>query len=124
MGEMKHLKCTSCGKEWDINIGHGMMHGKKSFVIKGFSPQAQARVENAIKDEIHPPYGFSQAIATCKKCEEFVGVPTIKTKSASIVDVCPKCAGIVELAPENLQGLKCPSCGGDVEVSKPKGHWD
>ncbi len=124
MGEVKHLKCKSCGKEWNINVGFGMLHGAKEYVIKGFSDRMRDKAANAIQNESIPPYGFSMAVCSCKACGEYVSVPTIRTKTATVIDVCPKCSGDVEVAPEKLQGLKCPSCGGDVEASDSTMLWD
>ena len=124
MGEVKHLKCTNCGREWDISVGAGRMHGKKESVVTCFSPRLQSRVEQAIRNEAHPPFGFAMAIGSCRSCKEFVSVPTIRSGAERIADSCPNCSGEVEAAFDPAESLSCPACGGKAEVSKTPLLWD
>ncbi len=125
MGIIRQLKCTSCGREWQLRLGHGMRHGILGRVMEVFPEDIQRSIAAEVDAGQLPLFRFDYRAAVCGRCRNVAAVPVLELieKKKAFVGECPDCRGSAELLEEDLPVI-CPGCkNGQLEM-QDIGHWD
>lgn len=125
MGIIREFRCPSCHKTWRLSIGHGMVHGMLTRVLKIFPSDIQKKISEDIGSEEAPLFRFNYKIGACHQCKNMVAVPVFELIEQGQVYTapCPKCGGEVTIEQESSSVL-CPLCQDETLSVQDMGHWD
>ena len=126
MGEIIGLRCSGCGKSWNIKLGHGLLHWNKDAIINEFSAEKAESVKTFYDINESPFFSFVPVI--CKTCRDFVSVPAIfpdaNKQNVGIWNPCPVCNNINTIPVLEGKELVCPRCSCNKIDWETLGTWD
>lgn len=133
MGEIIHVRCKSCKKEWQCFTGNGLMHGRKEAVLAAFSKEERQQAENLMGAAPVPLYDFQYKLSACGHCHNIVAIPVLRAADSDEVFVgkCPLCGKKTKSLCGEEQGMEkwskktaCPVCKSRSLETEETGHWD
>lgn len=124
MGEIKKIICRSCGRDWELQTGCGLLHGVLENVVSAFPEKMKKEILDSVADMEFPLYDFSYQPAYCKYCCRFVSAPVLTPmEKKPFIGGCPVCGHEIELI-QNVAEAACPVCGQKTLREETAGLWD
>ncbi|MDE5932932.1 MAG: hypothetical protein K2H40_10700 [Lachnospiraceae bacterium] len=124
MGKISKITCKSCGRDWELFTGGGMLHGMLENVVADFPKAMQEGIYKSVEDMEFPVYDFSYQPAHCEYCCTIVCVPVFTPmEKKSIIGGCPVCGHEAKLI-QNVAEAVCPVCGQKALQEEETGFWD
>ncbi len=125
MGVLVKITCGSCGADWQLGIGSGMMHGNLETVADLYPKEMKQEILSCAGQEEFPVYHFGYRLAVCGQCGEVVSVPvlTLEKDGKEYIGTCGQCGGEAELM-KKTEEMTCPVCRKASLKVKETGLWD
>lgn len=133
MGEIIHVRCKTCKREWQCFTGNGLLHGKKENILAAFSEERRQQAENLLFTSKIPAYDFQYRLAVCCHCRNIVAVPVLQSMDSeeACFGLCPLCGKETEALCAEEESAKawskktaCPVCKSRALQAEDGGYWD